>query len=176
MANQGPRVLIVGGLGAGKTTLGRLLGEALGVPCHSLDGVAFVDDRWTMRALEDRLRMIDGIAEQPAWIAEGGHLFWTDRLMRGADLIIWLDLPLLALLRRRRRRPGRSLGWHLARLRWLLRWYLGLTGIAVMSRRLGAEPPRLASPPMHRNYANTARTLSRPKSSGSSSNGWKRAN
>jgi shikimate kinase len=124
MADQGPRVLIVGGLGAGKTTLGRLLGEALGVPCHSLDGVAFVDDRWTMRALEDRLRMIDGIAEQPAWIAEGGHLFWTDRLMQEADLIIWLDLPLLALLRRRHRQPGRSLGWHLARLRWLLWWYL----------------------------------------------------
>jgi hypothetical protein len=124
MANQGPRVLIVGGSGAGKTTLGRLLGEALRVPCHSLDPVAFMDDRWTMRPLEERLVMIDEIAGQPAWVAEGGHLFWTDRLMQEADLIIWLDLPLLALLRRRRRQPGRSLGWHLGRLRWLLWWYL----------------------------------------------------
>jgi hypothetical protein len=117
-------VLIVGGSGAGKTTLGRQLGQVLRVPCHSLDGVAFVDDRWTMRPLEDRLRMIDDIAERPAWIAEGGHLFWTDRLMREADLIIWLDLPLLALIKRRPRQPRRSLGWHLGRLRWQVWWYL----------------------------------------------------
>jgi hypothetical protein len=116
-------VLIVGGSGAGKTTLGRRLSQALEIPCHNLDPVAFVDDRWTIRPLEDRLRMIGEIAEQPAWIAEGGHLFWTGRLMQEADLIIWLDLPLLALLRRRRREPGRSLVWHLARLRWLLWWY-----------------------------------------------------
>jgi hypothetical protein len=89
-----------------------------------MDAVAFVDDRWTLRALEDRLQMIRGIADQPGWVAEGGHLFWTDRLMQEADLIIWLDLPLLGLLGRRRRMPGRSLGWHLARLRWLLWWYL----------------------------------------------------
>jgi adenylate kinase family enzyme len=102
------RIIIVGAPGAGKSTLARGLAEQLGGPCYPLDPVAFVDERWTPRAPGERSQMIEEIAAQLCWIAEGVHLGWTDPLLAAADYVVWLDPLWWTLLWRAGRAPTRS--------------------------------------------------------------------
>jgi hypothetical protein len=119
------RVLLIGASSAGKSTLALALRERLGGPVHHLDHLAFSDERWTPRPLAERLREVENIAAQPTWIAEGGHVGWTERLMREADAIVWLDLPMPVALRRgHARHPDQCWWWRLGQLWWHVRWYL----------------------------------------------------
>ena len=100
------KVHIIGIPSAGKTTLAAGLAEALGVPHHDLDGVAYVDDRWTMRPSLERRAIVDGILAERAFVTDGGFLGWTEPLFAAADRIIWLDPPLRVLTWRHIRRHG----------------------------------------------------------------------
>lgn len=42
--------------------------------------------------MELRLEDVRQIESQPTWVSEGGFIWWVDDLLRGADVIIWLDL------------------------------------------------------------------------------------
>jgi adenylate kinase family enzyme len=94
----GPRSIhIVGGPGCGKTTLAGRVARALDVPVHDLDALAYrcgsrADYRPTY-PLAARLRELGAITARPDWVAEGTHLWWTDALLRAAQLIVWLDVP-----------------------------------------------------------------------------------
>jgi hypothetical protein len=119
------RILLIGASSAGKSTLAIALRERLGVPVHHLDHIAFSDERWTPRPPADRLREVERIVVQPDWVAEGGHLGWTEPLLRAADTIVWLDVPMLVALRRTHaRHPGRNPLWRLGQLWWHVRWHL----------------------------------------------------
>ncbi len=71
------RVHIIGGGGAGKTTLGRLLGAVLDLELAELDSGTDLGQ----------------LARRPRWVAEGIFVYGADALLQRADLIIWLDLP-----------------------------------------------------------------------------------
>ena len=91
------RIHIIGNLaGAGKTSLARCLGSRLSIPVYDLDALAYegaYEGRpGIKRAVEQRMLDIDAIIRDPAWITEGCFLWWTDRLLEEAQLIIWLDL------------------------------------------------------------------------------------
>jgi glycosyltransferase involved in cell wall biosynthesis len=92
-AGSGPRRLFVtGGPGSGKSSFARRIASTSGIPAHHLDDIARVGGgNGPERPLEDRMHAIDLILDQDDWVAEGIHLDWTDRLMAGADQIIWLD-------------------------------------------------------------------------------------
>lgn len=108
---------VIGVPSAGKTTLATHLAERLDTSHHALDGLAYVDDRWSLRPAHERDAMVADIVDQPAFITEGGFLGWTDDLFAAADVIVWLDPPLRTLvwrhIRRFRREPRRlpSLLW-----------------------------------------------------------------
>jgi shikimate kinase len=81
----------MGGAGSGKTTLAREISARLGCPCYHLDQIG-----WGLegkRSLASRLADVEQIVVQPAWVSEGAFLWWTDSLMKTADVIVWLDLP-----------------------------------------------------------------------------------
>ena len=81
----------MGGAGSGKTTLCRWLADRVGYPCYELDQVG-----WTAMGkvpLAERLAAIEQIVAQSNWITEGAFLWWTERLLAEADIIVWLDLP-----------------------------------------------------------------------------------
>jgi hypothetical protein len=74
-ANCPDRVFSTGGAGSGKTTLGRELATRWSLPHHQMD--------------------LGESPDAPAhtrWLVEGGQLWDVDRLLRVADLIVWLDL------------------------------------------------------------------------------------
>jgi adenylate kinase family enzyme len=87
------RVHIIGLSSAGKSTLAEALARHLGCAHHDLDPVAFVDDRWTPRPLQEREAMVARILEELSFVTEGGFLGWTAPLLAAADLIIWLAPP-----------------------------------------------------------------------------------
>lgn len=98
------RVLIVGGAGSGKSTLGQRIGAALAAPVFDLHEVAYENGAGRKRSPQERLEGVARIAAGPSWVAEGIYIGWTDALMREADVIVWLDLP-----------------WHVATVRILSR-------------------------------------------------------
>jgi adenylate kinase family enzyme len=122
------RVHIIGGGGAGKSTLACWLAADLGVPLYHLDVLNFLDATERRRPYADRVTGVQRIAAQPAWVTEGIFLGWTDLLLQAADRIIWLDLPwYIALYRIVRRyvlasRRGANQYRGLRRLLRFLRW------------------------------------------------------
>jgi adenylate kinase family enzyme len=119
------KVHMIGPSGAGKTTLARDLSERLGVPVYPLDPIAFTDTRWTIRPLSDKMAAVREILQQPGWVAEGGHVGWTEPLLDAADIIIWLDISVLTTVRRRTRGlNGRQLLFETPQIWWQVRWYL----------------------------------------------------
>jgi len=87
------RIHIIGGTGSGKTTLARRLGTLLDAPFYDLDEIGYEGGFGAKRSLDMRLADIERIVEQPAWVTEGGFIWWIDDLLRAADTIVWLDLP-----------------------------------------------------------------------------------
>ena len=55
-----------------------------------MDGIGY--DGHTKRSLKQRLGDVRQIASLPAWVSEGGFVWWVDDLLRSADVIVWLDL------------------------------------------------------------------------------------
>ncbi len=87
------RIHIIGGPASGKTTLARRLGAGLGLPVYHLDTVCYEGPLYVRRHLQMRLADVSRIASEAAWITEGTHIWWTDELLRQAEIILWLDTP-----------------------------------------------------------------------------------
>ena len=159
-ARRQRRIFIIGGPGSGKTWLAQRIGSALGLAVHHLDEVARVGGgNGPERSPVERLASVNAILLEQGWVAEGVHLEWTDRLLHGADLIIWLDHVSPRQAARRivvrfvrtalaevRRRPGLSkvtrIGDYIRNLRHLLaavpesgRYYVSETRVGVAGNR-----------------------------------------
>ena len=85
------RILIVGGSGSGKTTIGSQLAARRGLPIHHLDDVALDSKDGSLRPLEARLAAASGIAAGDDWVVEGIYTGWTAELYERAQVIVWLD-------------------------------------------------------------------------------------
>jgi putative MATE family efflux protein len=104
------RIVIMGGAGAGKSTLARALAERLGLPTVHLDRLRY-GPNWTLvepALFRQRLRET-ACAER--WIVDGTYGESDEALLPRADLVLWLEQPTpLRLLRawgKTRRHRGR---------------------------------------------------------------------
>jgi adenylate kinase family enzyme len=122
------KISITGVPSAGKTTLARAIGAHTGVRVFELDGLMFVDDRWTLRAADERDAMLAVILAEPSFVTEGGFLGWTEGVFASADHIIWLDPPLLVLTWRHVRRHWRHARGLPSLLAFQWRMYLRAAG------------------------------------------------
>ena len=95
------RILVVGGPGSGKTTVARQLSDALRLPHHDLDRVAFMPPegrpdapfwQWTRTAYEDRQQWAAETAREEQWVCDGLYAGWTTPLVEAAEAVLWLDL------------------------------------------------------------------------------------
>lgn len=90
---QWNKVLILGGPGSGKTTLGKRIAQAIDGPFYELDMIGYEKGSGAERSLDDRLHDVAIIADQVRWVAEGSYIDWTMALADAADGIVLLDPP-----------------------------------------------------------------------------------
>ncbi len=98
--------------GNGKTTVGRVLAERLGVPFVELDSLVH-GPNWTEISDNELRRLVEPIIAGEGWVMDGGYRRKLgDLILEHADTIVWLDLPIRVwfprLLRRTLRRIVRG--------------------------------------------------------------------
>jgi adenylate kinase family enzyme len=108
------RVHIMGASGAGVSSLGRALAEALAVPHHDTD-----DYYWRpttppyrdKREAADRLRLMREVfLDRPDWILSGSLDGWGAPIVALFDLVVFVYVPTAIRLERLRAREARRLG------------------------------------------------------------------
>ena len=107
------RIHITGASGAGVTTLGRAIADALAVPHHDTDDYYWLptDPPYTQdRGISERLRLMQAMfVPRPAWVLSGSLNSWGDPIIAMVDLVVFLRVPTeirLARLREREARRG----------------------------------------------------------------------
>lgn len=104
------RIAILGGAGAGKSTLARRLGEARGLPVIHLDRLVY-GPGWTRLGPDQlRARLAAAIASG-TWVVDGTYAEASALTLPLADAVLWLDQPTWLRLwrcwRKTRRHRGR---------------------------------------------------------------------
>ncbi|MBQ3511197.1 MAG: AAA family ATPase [Bacilli bacterium] len=88
------KILIVGIVASGKTTLAKKLSKLLGIKHYEIDSVVHDDVNNVKRSEKEQKKIFNEINREDNWIIEGTlrkHLFY---LCNMADKIIYLDIPL----------------------------------------------------------------------------------
>ena len=88
------KILIVGGIGSGKTTLAKKLSKFLKIKTYELDDIAY-KKRATYEKREPKLRdkKITSILKRKKWIIEGFYSrSWTHKIHKKADIIVILNV------------------------------------------------------------------------------------
>ena len=97
------RVAVVGSVGSGKTTLARELAYRIGVQHIELDSLRYQPD-WTEvpdRIFRDKVVAIVGMNQ---WVIDGNYADVQDIIWLQAQLVVWIDFPILITLWRLLRR------------------------------------------------------------------------
>ena len=92
---------------SGKTTLGRELARRLEVPFVELDALHH-GPNWTEATAEELRARVEPVVAEDGWVIDGGY--WgklDDLVLRNADVVVWLDLPVRVWLPRLIRRTVR---------------------------------------------------------------------
>ncbi len=93
--------------GNGKTAVAGALAERLEVPYYELDALHH-GPNWAEPNLEEFRARVAEIVDSEAWVIDGAYRGKLgDLVLEGADLVVWLDLPLKVWLSRLVRRTIR---------------------------------------------------------------------
>ncbi|MBM6595726.1 P-loop NTPase family protein [Microvirga pudoricolor] len=85
------RVLVIGSPGAGKSTLARRIGDALGLPVTHLDR-EYWRPGWVEPAKAAWAERVNRLAEGNAWVIEGNYTSTLQIRIARATTVIWLDI------------------------------------------------------------------------------------
>ena len=90
----GPRISIRGTTGSGKTTLGHILGQQLGLPVVELDAIYWLPN-WQVKPFEQFRTDVQAALEAcpQGWICVGNYRHIQDLVLPQADTVLWLRLP-----------------------------------------------------------------------------------
>jgi adenylate kinase family enzyme len=95
--------------GNGKTTLGKALGDRLGVPFVELDALVH-GPNWRETSDEELRRLVEPVLQQDGWVIDGTYLRKLGTLvLDSADTVVWLDLPTRVWFPRLVKRSARRL-------------------------------------------------------------------
>jgi adenylate kinase family enzyme len=101
--------VITSASGNGGTTFSRELAARLGVPFHELDAL-FWRPGWVETPADELRALVEPIVAAAGWVIDGSYQGRLgDLVLRNADLVVWLDLPMYVWLPRLLRRTLRRL-------------------------------------------------------------------
>ena len=93
------RIMVIGGSGSGKSTVGLALGRALGLPVVHLDRI-YWGPQWGKLPDADRQAAVARVLALPGYVLEGGSPATYAARLADCDTLVWLDLnPALRLWR-----------------------------------------------------------------------------
>lgn len=101
------RVSIVGGPGAGKSTLARAIGDALGLPVVHLD-LLYWNAGWEPTPADVFVLKVSDALAGDAWVCDGNYGATLDLRLRRSDTVIVLGLPRALTVWRSFVRRGRA--------------------------------------------------------------------
>jgi adenylate kinase family enzyme len=108
------RIHVTGASGAGVTTLGRALADALALPHHDTDDYLWVPTTPPYRELReatDRLRLMgEMFLPRADWVLSGGLDGWGNALVANFDLVVFLTTPHDIRMQRLRAREATHFG------------------------------------------------------------------
>ena len=97
-AADGPRLRVMGSSGGGKTTAGRAIAAALGVPFLELDNIHWhmvIPMYSTYRSPEECAALLQEFLDaNPAWVMDGSYMSWSQAAMDRATEAVLIELPL----------------------------------------------------------------------------------
>lgn len=178
------RVLVAGTSGSGKTTLAARVSEVLGVPHIEIDAL-FHGPSWTPRS--DFEAEVLRFSAQPTWVTEWQYHQVRELLAERADLLVWLDLPRVTVMRQvglrtLRRRLRREVLWngnveprlrtmlrdpdHIIRWAWSTHHKTAVRVDALLRRRPEVPVVRIRSRPEARRWVTGALTAAAAGSEG----------
>jgi adenylate kinase family enzyme len=91
------RVMIVGQPGSGKSWLAVQVGLRVGLPVHHMDHIHW-QPGWIDRPVVEKIALCTEIEAREAWVFEGNFSATMPNRMGRADLVIWLDQPVMPRL------------------------------------------------------------------------------
>ena len=94
------KVLIIGIVASGKTTLARRLSIESGIKHYEIDSIVYDDLNNRKRSNEEQQEIIKKINKNHSWIIEGTLRSNLDNLLDMADVIVYIDIPLNVRKRR----------------------------------------------------------------------------
>ena len=108
------RVLVAGVSGSGKTTLATRIADLIGAPHVEIDAL-FHGPGWTPRP--EFVEEVEEFSAGPAWTTEWQYSEVRPLLLERCDLLVWLDLPTVTVMRQvvtrtLRRRWRREVLWN----------------------------------------------------------------
>jgi adenylate kinase family enzyme len=151
--------VIASASGSGKTTLGRDIARRLDVPFVELDRLVH-GPNWTETPDAELRAQVEPIVAGGGWVIDGAYMRKLgDLVLREADVIVWLDLPIRVWLPRLLRRTWRRLStreelWN-GNTESLRGAFLGWNSLVVFAFRTHFSrrrtwPPRLEGRPVVR--------------------------
>ena len=88
------KILIIGIVASGKTTLAKKLSQELNIKHYQIDSIVHDDKNNKKRTTEEQLQIIKKIDKQNDWIIEGTLRKNLDILLEKADKIVYLDIQI----------------------------------------------------------------------------------
>jgi adenylate kinase family enzyme len=109
------KVLILGPIASGKSTLSVHLGKYLGLPVYHLDNL-FWEPNWEIPSSEKWDRKKRWLFEKEQWIMDGNYINSLPDRLKLADLVIYIDCPTyICVIRALRRFYGEDGSKYLAK-------------------------------------------------------------
>jgi len=88
------KIHIVGGSGAGKTSLAKDYSNWSGIPCTEIDDIFWLDvGNRSKRTEDERSNLLQSTIESEQWIIEGVFYKWLAPAFKNAEKIIVLNTP-----------------------------------------------------------------------------------
>jgi adenylate kinase family enzyme len=92
------RILVIGTSGSGKSTLAQKIAQCLDLPYFATDPF-YWEPGWKLAPHEKVLELVSDVVRREAWVMDGNFDNLRDLVWMRAECIIWLDYPLLTILR-----------------------------------------------------------------------------
>lgn len=88
------KIVVVGPIGAGKTTLAKALSKKLNIPHFELDSLSWLPG-WQQRPANELMEIVDEITSGQKWVICGNYPKLRVFTIYEAEVIVWLDYPFI---------------------------------------------------------------------------------